>query len=234
MKRPPSDKILRHLTAVIVSLLMVLLFMALRPGWSPPMHVQNKAFADASLILIVVVLFMGACARLRPSLRKWLTWQREFGIWAMVLALVHVYIVFVGWSEGSVSLSIGELFGFRIHSGAGQWVFADAGISIANVVGLLALIYGLALLVTSNDLSVRLLTLPSWRYLHQRAVELLYVLVVVHTAYFLYFYYQTFPKSPPPSNFFRIVFPVLIVGLIALRAAAFVKTVRYNRRSGNG
>ena len=200
--------------------------MGLRHHWLPEMHYQNKAFGDVSLIVIVLILFVAAAARLFPALKKCLPWRKEMGIWAIVLSLIHVYIVFDGWIEWKFK----ELFGYILHQQTSRWVFADPGFALANIVGFLALFYGLALLITSNRLSVRLLTQTAWRHLHQRSAHFLYLLTAIHTAYFLYLYYFSFPKNPPPSNFFQTLFPVLIALLTVIQGAAFLKTVATARR----
>lgn len=197
----------------------------MRSEWLLEMHFWNKAFGDVGLILIMVALFIGAAARLFSFMGRAMTWQKEIGIWAMIFTLIHVYIVFDGWVEWRLS----ELFGYTLHKRTGQWILTDPGFALANIIGLIALFYGLVLLVTSNRLSVCLLIHRSWKYLQQRSVHFLYLLAGIHTAYFLYFYFMAFPRQPPPSNFFRLVFPVTIVLLSTVQTAAFCKEVLKDR-----
>lgn len=218
-------KLHRHFLIIVISALVYWWFISSRPMWLPEMHIQNKAFGDISLILIVLILCMGAVSRFYQPVKRLLPWQQELGIWAMMLALIHIYIVIDGWVEWRFQ----ELFGFAFYQKWNRWLLTDPGFALANIIGILALVYGIALLITSNRLSVRILTYSSWKYLQQLSVYFLYILTSIHTAYFLYFYFVSFPKQPPPPNFFKTVFPILIAMLSTAQLAAFIKTVCLNR-----
>jgi len=170
-----SNEAPRHLLIFIISTLMVWWFMALRSEWLPEMHFQNKAFGDLGLIFIVLVLFMGAAARLFPFMGRALSWRKELGIWAMILALIHVYIVIDGWVEWRIA----ELFGYAFYKGRSRWILTDPGFGMANTLGVIALFYGLALLLSSNRFSLHLLAYNSWRYLQQRSAHFLYLLAKI-------------------------------------------------------
>ncbi len=228
--RPIMKRVLkknhRHLLIFTISMLMIWLFTVIRSEWRPEMHFWNKAFGDAGFIFIILVLFIGAAARLFPFIGGALPWQREIGIWSIIFTLIHVYIVYDGWGEGSLA----ELFGYTFHRWREQWVLTDPGFALANILGLAALFYGLVLLSTSNRLSVRLLTRNSWKYLQRRSVHFLYILAGIHTAYFLYFHFTAFPRQPPPPNFFSVAFPAMIVFLSIMQSAAFCKVVLTGRK----
>ena len=75
---------------------------------------------------------------------------------------------------------------------------------------------------------------PRILYAHGGAYVIFY-LVLIHTAYFLFIHFTlSFHKEPPPVDWFRIPFVVLGATVIALQTAAFVKTVAADRRTMNG
>lgn len=86
----------RHTVVIILSLILTYLFFLSRSEWHP-MHAWNRAFADTSLVLLVVIIAMGPLSRLVQSIRPLLQWRRELGIWAAVTALIHIYIILDGW-----------------------------------------------------------------------------------------------------------------------------------------
>lgn len=104
----------------------------------------------------------------------------------------------------------------------------EPGFGLANLIGLLVLMWLLVLLATSSDKAVRYLGPAAWKWLHNGAYVVFY-LSVVHAGYFLFLHYTiSFHRPPAPENWFR--FPLLLLGLavIGLQAAAFIRTV--NRR----
>lgn len=89
-------------------------------------------------------------------------------------------------------------------------------------------------MATSSDRALRLLGPSAWRWLHNAAYVVFYF-VLIHTAYFLFIHFTlSFHKQPPPVDWFRIPFVILGASVMALQAAAFVKTVANDRHSGNG
>ena len=226
INKTSSNNQLRFFGVFIIAKLTALYFISLRSDWLPAMHYKNKAFGDVALILIMISLFIGSAARLFPFMNRYKSWLKEIGIVAIILSLIHVYIVLKGWIEWDFA----ELFGYALNSRTNQYVLTDPGFALANIVGIIALLYGLVLLLTSNNSSVRFLTYDSWKYLQQRSVHILYLFAAIHTAYFLYFYFFAFPRKPPPPNFFIYLFPALFICLSAIQAAAFCKQVLINRR----
>lgn len=221
-RAPPG--LARNLVIGGVTLLLFFMFLETRTGWDP-MHGQNRALADASVVLLVATLAVGPLARLWPPAARLVPWRRELGNWSVYAALGHVWVVFSGWAL----LDPLKLFvSFNVFKR--DWAL-DQGFALSNLLGLVALAYGLVLLATSNEASVRLLGGAGWKFV-QQGVYVLYALVVLHTAYFLYFHFVSFHRPVPPPNWAQGPFLLLVVLLLALQTAAFVATVRRRTRGG--
>ena len=215
---------LRHLGALLLAALLVWGFGALRPEWSP-MHRWNRAFGDASLILVAIVMCLGPVSRLwRPGTAA-LPWRRELGVWGFVTGLIHAGFILFGW----VLLEWQRLFGFEFHPQMQQYVMFDKGFGLANVIGILALVYALILTLSSNDLSQRWLGMAVWKYLQQGAY-ILWSLVLAHTAYFLFMHFLDFHRQTPEPNILRWPFVGLVVLVFALQLFASWRTWRVGLR----
>ena len=175
----------RHALIVLLALLLVYLFGVVHGQWSD-MHRWNRATADASFVLLTITMALGPTAQLWPRLRLLIPFRRELGIYAVMLAAIHTVIILGGW----IVWDFARLFGFEFHPGLGRYVMVQHGFGLANAVGVLALVYGLTLALTSSDRLVRLLGGPVWKFV-QRAAYVLWALVVVHTGYFLSFSFST-------------------------------------------
>ena len=153
------------------------------------------ASAFASLGFLAVAMSLGPLIVLRGGRPpKHLEWRRDLGIWAAVLGLAHV------------------LVGLRVHFG-GVWstyfVYgaADAGpagglrtdaIGMANWAGLLATTILIALLATSNNISIRRMGLDRWKWLQRTA----YVYVLAVAAHGVV--YQRLTARPLPAVVFVV------------------------------
>jgi methionine sulfoxide reductase heme-binding subunit len=213
----------RHIFTLVLAALLVYLFGVIHGQWSA-MHRWNKATADASLLLLTMTMAIGPVSRFWPRLRRLVPVRREFGIYAIVLALVHTLIIFDGWIEWDFA----RLFGFEFHPGLGHYVMVQHGFGLANAIGLLALVYGMVLALTSSDRAVRLLGGPTWKFI-QGAAYVLWALVVVHTAYFLYMHFLDFHRPTPAPNPLQGWFVGLVVLVLGLRIGASVLTWRQKR-----
>jgi methionine sulfoxide reductase heme-binding subunit len=213
----------RHFLTILFSVLLVLLFGAVHENWSP-MHRWNKATADASLILLTITMVIGPAARLWPRLRRVVPLRREFGIHAMVLALIHTIIILDGW----VAWDMRALVGFAFHPNLGTHVMVQHGFGLAHLIGIAALGYGLVLMATSSDRAVRLLGAPVWKFV-QSGAYVLWALVVIHTAYFLFMHFLDFHRPLPDPNPLRWPFVGLVVLVLAVRCAASLQFWRQKR-----
>jgi len=188
------------------------------------MHRWNKASADASFLLLTMTMAIGPSARLLPRMRRLVPMRRELGIYAIVLGLIHTLIIFDGWIEWDFA----RLFGFEFHPGLGHYVMVQHGFGLANAIGLIALVYGIVLALTSTDRAIRLLGGPTWKFI-QSAAYVLWALVVVHTAYFLYMHFLDFHRPTPEPNPLQVWFAGLVVLVLGLRIGASVLTWRQRR-----
>ena len=216
----------RHVLVVIFAVLATALFLYSRAEWSP-MHRWNRAIGDVSLVLIAMAMMLGPLSRLWRSAARVLPYRRELGIYAVVLAFIHATIILFGWVE----LDLMRLFGFEFHPGLQRYVMVNHGFALANVLGLLGLIYGLVLGLTSNDISLRLMGNNIWKYV-QRGTYVLWWLSVAHTAYFLFIHFLDFHRQTPEPNWAQWPFVALVVLVLGLQIAA--STVTWRKSLGGG
>ncbi|WP_439142321.1 ferric reductase-like transmembrane domain-containing protein [Pseudooctadecabacter sp.] len=216
----------RHVLVVIFAVLATALFLYSRAEWSP-MHRWNRAIGDVSLVLIAMAMMLGPLSRLWRSAARVLPYRRELGIYAVVLAFIHATIILFGWVE----LDLMRLFGFEFHPGLQRYVMVNHGFALANVLGLLGLIYGLVLGLTSNDLSLRLMGNSIWKYV-QRGTYVLWWLSVAHTAYFLFIHFLDYHRQTPEPNWAQWPFVVLVAVVLGLQIAA--STVTWRKSLGGG
>lgn len=216
----------RHVAVLIASALTVSAFFLTRMDWDIEMRTW-RAFGDAAIVLLFVTLSLGPAARVWRSLGRALPWRRETGIWSALFALVHTTLIFNGW----LRWDWGRLLGYEFVPELGRVARLEPGFGLANVVGVVALIWALMLAATSSDRAVRFLGPAGWKWLHHGAYVVFY-LAVLHTAYFLFMHFTlSFHRVPPPENWFRWPLLAMGVAVIGLQAAAFVKTVRGRRTS---
>ncbi|CAN5704092.1 hypothetical protein BH23DEI1_BH23DEI1_19820 [soil metagenome] len=216
----------RHVVVVITAAILVYVFALVHGQWSP-MHRWNRAFADASVLLLGLTMTLGAAPRLFRATAKLLPWRRELGIYSVLLAVVHTVIILDGWVEWNLV----RLFGFEFHPNDLEYVMVQHGFGFANAIGILALGIGLILLLTSSDRAVRALGSASWKAV-QMTARVFWALVVAHTAYFLYAHFLSFHRATPDPNPLQLPFAIMVVAVLAVRTAALVTTI--GRRSGEG
>lgn len=215
----------RHLAVILLAVAGTWGFLELRAQWSD-MHRWNRALADVSLLMIAAAMAIGPLARLSSKLRALLPWRRELGIYGVILFLVHTVIILAGWVEWDFL----RLFGYEIHP-SGVYVMFQKGFAIGNIIGIIGLVYGAVLALSSSDWCQRVLGGPTWKFLQQGAY-VLWMLIVVHTAYFLYIHFQDFHRQTPEPNIMQMPFALLVGLVTALQLAAFVKTWHLRRRGG--
>jgi sulfoxide reductase heme-binding subunit YedZ len=217
----------RHLASLAIAAALIYGFGMLRPEWSP-MHRWNRAFGDASFLMVAFVIASGPLSRLWRPAAPTLLWRREMGVWAVLAGLVHAGFILFGW----VQLEWQRLFGFEFHPGLQQYVMFDKGFAFGNIIGFLALAYGLVLALTSNDLSQRWLSMSVWKYIQQGAY-LLWAMLVAHTMYFLFIHFLDFHRQTPEPNLLQWPFVGLVLVIVTLQTAASWQTWRLrHRRSG--
>ncbi len=217
----------RHLFVLLIAGIGTYAFLESRVQWSE-MHRWNRALGDMSVVLVAMAMAIGPLARLFAVFRKAIPWRREIGIYGVLLAFIHTIIILAGWVEWDMA----RLFGFEFHPLKASYVMVKHGFGLANVIGILALVYGLVLALASNDWSQRVLSGPVWKFVQQSAY-VLWMLIVLHTAYFLYLNFLDYHRNTPEPNWAQMPFAGLIAFIFLLQIAAFVKTWRSRRTSRN-
>ena len=218
-RRLSRNVLLRHGLMALLSAGLVLIFAAIHGEWSP-MHRWNRALADASLVLVALSMGLGPLARLlRPAVLV-LTYRRESGIYGCLLALAHAGIILVGWVEWDLM----RLFGFEWNPELLSYVMFQHGFGLANAIGIAALLLAILLATTSSDAAMRRLGVSGWKFL-QMGVLPLWWLSVAHVAYFLFMHFLSFHRATPEPNPLQYWFVGLVVLVLGLRLAAYLKTI---------
>lgn len=212
--------LVRHVLVAVVAIGLVLGFAAVHVQFSP-MHRWNRAFGDASLVLIALSMGLGPLTRFLRGAVPLLPFRRELGIYGCLLVLVHGAIILIGW----VQWDLMRLFGFEWHPELMTYVMFQHGFGLANAIGIAALVLAVLLAATSSDFAMRRLGLSGWKFL-QMGVLPMWWLTVTHVAYFLFMHFLSFHRATPPPNPLQSWFVGLVVLVLALRAAAYLRTIR--------
>ncbi len=213
----------RYLVVLLFAGLGTYGFLESRIEWAE-LHRWNRAVGDMSVVMIALSMAIGPLARLWAAFRGAIPWRRELGIFGVLLAVIHTFIILSGWVEWNLI----RLFGYELHPVTGAYVMVQHGFALANVIGIVALVYGAVLALVSNDWSQRLLGGSAWKFLQQGAY-VLWMVIVVHTAYFLYLHFQDFHRAVPAPNWVQLPFAGLVLLVTLLQLAAFLKTWRSKR-----
>lgn len=220
----PRTAPIRHLATAAVAALLVAGFWLGRLDWDPTMRMW-RAFGDASIVLLFGSLFLGPAARLSRPFARILPWRREVGVWSAVTALVHTVLVVDGW----VQWDPGRLMGYEFVAELDRTLRLEPGFGLANLIGLVALVWMLVLAATSSSWAVRTIGPEAWKWIHQGAYVIFY-LTVLHAVYFLFIHYTaSFHREPPPPNWFRWPLVVMGISIATLQWTAFARTARRRR-----
>lgn len=225
IRRISKKSLVRHALTAVIAMALVMGFSAVHGNFSP-MHRWNRAFGDASVVLIAVSMGLGPLSRFLRAAVPLLPFRREMGIHACLLVIVHAMIVLVGWVEWDLM----RLFGFEWHPELLTYVMFQHGFGLANAIGIAALVLAILLAATSSDLAMRRLGVSGWKFL-QMGVLPLWWLTVAHVAYFLFMHFLSFHRETPPPNPLQPWFVGLVVLVLGLRGAAYLRTVRARRAS---
>ena len=215
-----SRTLKRHFIVLLLTGALIALFAQVHGQWSP-MHRWNRTFGDASLVLVALCFAIGPLSRFYRRAVRWIPYRREMGIYAFILALVHAIIILVGW----VQFDLMRLAGFEFHPQLQEYVMLQQGFGLSNAIGLVALVLALLLAATSSDYALRKLGASGWKFV-QMGVLPLWWLTIAHVAYFLYAHFLSFHRNTPEPNPLQLPFAIMVVAILALRIAAYVRTVR--------
>lgn len=211
---------LRHLVVILLAVAGTYAFTVSRSEWVE-MHRWNRAVGDMSVVLIALSMAIGPLVRLRPFLGRMNPWRRELGIHGVLLAVIHTIIILAGWVEWELM----RILGYQLHPQTGLYVMLQHGFALGNVVGIVALVYGGVLAFTSNNWSQKKFGGSAWKFVQQGAY-VLWMLIILHTAYFLYLHFQDFHRPVPGTNWAQFPFMFLVAAISSLQLAAFYKTWR--------
>lgn len=204
----------RHLIAVVLAAGLTSLFTFGREGLHP-VHLWNRAFADAAFALVCLILIIGPAARFAPGWAILLPLRRELGIWFTILAGLHV----AAYLQGAYNWNLLGFFTGTNHAFiAGNWI------------GAAALLYAVILSVSSNDVFQRLLGGAAWKLLQQQSYTL-FALTILHTGTFLYI------LLGGGFGLFPAVFWAGFTLTVGMQIAGYVRTVLHHsehRRSKLG
>src|SRR5215213_3216596 len=138
-------------------------------------YLATIAFGYEALALLVVTLVIGPLKMLWQRRNPMsIDLRRDVGIWAGVTGCAHVVCGLMLHERGQIL----NYFFMRDPRGGLRPLLNLFGVS--NDIGLIATLILIALLVTSNNLSLRKLKGKRWKLL-QRLNYVLFVLVVLHT-----------------------------------------------------
>lgn len=212
----------RHTVIGLLALGLWAVFWFTRLDWSADMRFW-RAVVDAGFMLLILALLLGPLAKLWRQLSPLMPWRRELGIRFGLLSLAHTLLVLSGW----VQWDLLRLMGYEFVPQLNRRARLEPGFGLSNLVGALALIWALLLTATSSNWAIDRLSASAWKWL-QYGAYIIFYLVVLHTAYFLFLHYTlSFHRDVPPNpNWFQWPFIVLALSIPLFQGAAFIKTVR--------
>lgn len=198
----------KHIAVATVSAALIVVFrLLIEMPW--PM-----AFARVSFILLFLILIIGPLQKLKNPAKKasatvaaW-SWRGELGIWFTITALVHFILLWIDRSLGQM-IRIG-----------------GSGYGLANVIGLVALVWAVILAITSLNAVIMFLGLKVWKWVHSFTYVVFY-LVVAHIAYFQFF--STYGGGVDTDWFGYMMLGMAVIVLV-LQCSAFVSVVSAHRK----
>ena len=197
----------KHITVAALSLAVIILFrFAIVMPW--PM-----AFARVSYILLFLILIIGPLQKIKDPAKKasanfaaW-SWRGELGIWCTITAVVHFILLWIDRSLGQM-IQIG-----------------GNGYGLANVIGLVALVWAIILAISSLNTIIMFLGLRVWKWVHSFTYVVFY-LVVAHIGYFQFF---STDNGVVHTNWFGYLMIVMATIVLILQCIAFVSVVSAHR-----
>lgn len=227
------ELLLRHLAVAGLSALAVYAGWRIHGEWDPEMRLW-KSFGVSAALLIWFVALIGPAAKLWRPFMRLIRWRREFGIWFTLVTVVHFYLVWDGWARWDVR----ELLGFEYVEELDAYLRFEPGFGLANLMGLLAMLFALVLAATSFDRAVSFLGVSSWKWLHSFTYVIFYI-VALHSLYFAFIHFTPSPHrillglaTDYPENILRFAYLAMLLSVFSAQVAAFVKTVRRRRSLG--
>jgi methionine sulfoxide reductase heme-binding subunit len=211
-----KKSIKKHVVVGMLSFIVITAFFLSRPeiGWNARIW---KAMGDGAFILLAITLMIGPMAKLWPlKFARMISWRRETGIWAALIALAHAFLIQLLLFQGDMMRLLGYSF---INN---DYVLVDPGLGLSNIIGIVALFMMALLLATSSNYAINMMGNKAWKFLHMSAYTIFY-LVAIHASYHL--------VLKGSLDWFSVPFMVITATVIMLQGAAFVKVARMDRRA---
>jgi methionine sulfoxide reductase heme-binding subunit len=211
----------KHGIVGVISIVLVYVFWLAHYEWHPDMRLW-RTFGDAGYLLLSFTLMIGPLSKLWGSTKFLLLWRREFGIWFAITAITHGILIADGWARWDIV----KFFGYEFIPQLDRLARVEPGFGLANLIGFVAFLWIVTLAVTSSDRVIKRLGNSSWKWLHTSS-NVIFYLVAIHTAYFLFIHYtESFHRSVPPQSTFVIPFIVMTATVFALQFIAYHKVVK--------
>lgn len=196
-------RLVHHLILALISIILLASIYATLE--SPDATFKwSMGTAYVSLLLLSLTLLTGPINLLRKQRNPVSTdLRRDIGIWSGIIGLAHVAI---GWQ---VHMGNMLLYFFKEDKITKELTLRSDLFGFANYTGLIGAIILILLLALSNDLTIRKLKAPRWKY-WQRWNYVFYLLVIIHAIS-----YQVIEsrKLPYPLLLLILILPVLIIQL---------------------
>ena len=216
-----SNTLTRHLLIASISVVLTVVFWMAHFEWDDEMRLW-RAFGDAGYSMLFVTLIIGPISKLWTRGAFLLTWRREVGIWFAILAVTHGLLIAHGWANWDAA----KFFGYEFIPQLGRMARMEPGFGLANTLGFVAFLWIAILALTSSNRAMKWLGASSWNWIHTGS-HLVFYLVAIHTAYFLFMHYtESFHHTVPPQSTFVIPFVVMSIMVLGLQIAAFIKVAR--------
>ncbi|MHC4395724.1 MAG: ferric reductase-like transmembrane domain-containing protein [Planctomycetota bacterium] len=209
-------RIFSNIVIVLVSVILLLaIYFMIKSDHTPFRWCVATAYTG--MILLAVTLLTGPINVLFNRKNPISTdIRRDIGFWSAVISIVHVVV--------GLQLHMGNMlyYFFRPVGEAKRLVLRWDEFGFANHTGLIATIIFILLLITSNDLSMRIFGAKRWKAV-QYTNYLLFIMVVAHSIIYLVILKRSLPYS--------IAFAIVVVITMAFQLAGFCKIKYKSRKS---
>lgn len=172
----------------------------------------STSFARVSFVLLFLVMVIGPIMRFKkptdsglPKISPW-SWRGELGIWFALFGLIH-FIIVLTERPFSDLIKIG-----------------GSGFALANLLGLVALIWAVVLMFTSFNKVIMYVGVIPWKWLHS-FTNVVFYLVSAHFIYFQFF--SAYGEVGPDwFGYMAVTMSAIVIGLQLL---AFILTVKKSK-----